>query len=290
MQLDRALSATLAGLAKQWIPSVVQVGSSGRGAGAGIVWGADGEILTNYHVVARARGLTVQMADGEQHEARLVASEPSLDLALLRVPASGLPAVTVGASGELRVGALVFAIGHPWGQRNVVTAGIVSGLGAMATSDGERAAIRSSVRLAPGNSGGPLLDARGHVVGINSMIFGGDLSIAIPSDAAAEWVSLEARPPARLGLQVQPVPLPPALFGDQPPARAAGLLVTAPPEGALLLGDVLVEVAGEAVEDERALRRALARGAAQERLPLRLLRGGALRSLEVERGALERPG
>src|SRR5262249_62347379 len=104
---------------------------------------------------------------GRAHAARVLETSRGLDLALLDVPGAGLAPMPIGRSARLRVGALVFAVGHPWGQPWVVTAGVVSGLGTQPVRRGAepRSYIRSDVRLAPGNSGGPLLDARGEVVG-----------------------------------------------------------------------------------------------------------------------------
>jgi serine protease Do len=100
----------------------------------------------------------------------------------------------IGRSARLRVGALVFAVGHPWGQPWVVTAGVVSGLGPFAVPGRAHPGshIRSDVKLAPGNSGGPLLDARGEIVGVNAMVIGGDLSVAIPSDVVRRWLGGES--------------------------------------------------------------------------------------------------
>jgi serine protease Do len=124
-------------------------------------------------------------------DAQVIDSDSTLDLALLKVTASGLKAIPTGDSSKLRVGELVFAIGHPWGRRGVVTAGIVSSLATVRFHRSERTAeyIKSDVRLAPGNSGGPLLDAQGTVVGVNAMIFGGDLSVAIPSNVVSTWIA-----------------------------------------------------------------------------------------------------
>lgn len=167
-----------------------------RGAGAGVVWDADGRIITNHHVVADADQVRVHLNDGRKLVAEVVRREPAADLALLQVPAGGLTPAAVGDSGELRIGELVFAIGHPWGLRDVVTAGIVSGTGQveMRWIDRSVELIRSDVRLAPGNSGGPLIDSTGSVVGINSMILGGDLSVAVPSAIIRRWLAAGQRP------------------------------------------------------------------------------------------------
>lgn len=292
MMAFKDISAEMEALAASAAPSVVQVVSGERGAGGGIIWRADGAILTNHHVVAGREQSQVLFPDGRRLPATVVNRNPQLDLALLRVEAEGLPAALVDDSATLRVGELLFAIGHPWGMPYVVTMGIVSGTGTVrAGRGGERARfIRSDVRLAPGNSGGPLLNARGAVVGINAMIFGGDLSAAIPSDVAREWVAGLPSRRVSLGLELQPVELPPALRPDGPAGRAAALLVTAVSTAgpSLLVGDLLLEVAGEPVGDAEQLSNLLGRRALQERVRLSILRGGAARALEVEVGALER--
>lgn len=273
-------------------PSVVQVRAGGRGGGAGFVWRADGKILTNAHVVGNARTVQAQLPDGRTFEAAVVASNPTLDLALLTVDASDLPAVPIGDSSGLRVGELVIAIGHPWGQPGVVTAGIVSGIGEIPVNGSGRTAqyIRSDVRLAPGNSGGPMLNARGEVIGINAMIFGGDLAVAIPSHVANKWLAGQASGRViTLGVQVQPVELRQSP-GDR---RSAALLIvgigadTLAARAGLMVGDVLLDVNGTLADDPYTLRDALA-AHAEAGLKLRVLRGGIVQQVEVDVGVAER--
>lgn len=167
--------------------AVVQNGR--HGAGAGIVWGVDGIILTNNHVVPRGEA-RVTLPDGSAHPGRVIARDPEIDLALLHIAARDLPAAMIADSRGLQVGQIVLAIGHPWGQRNTVTVGVISGLG-MAHTRGQRGSvpiIRTDAGLAPGNSGGPLVNAAGAVIGINTMIVGGDLGVAIPSHEASAFV------------------------------------------------------------------------------------------------------
>lgn len=165
-----------------------------HGVGGGIVWKSNGSsgayILTNYHVVAGGRQLRIELEDGREYPVQPVAEDPEIDLALLHVEVPNLPAVPVADSRTLRVGQLVMAVGHPWGQRGYVTAGLVSSLTKARTRGprGEVEVIRSDARLAPGNSGGPLVNAGGGVVGINTMIVGGDQGIAVPSHVATEFV------------------------------------------------------------------------------------------------------
>lgn len=162
---------------------------NGRGAGAGVVWRAGGYIITNHHVIAHGRP-RVLLAGRKEYPARLVAQASEIDLALLQVEAADLPTALVADSRGLKVGQIVLAVGHPWGQRGVVTRGIISSLGTVETSRPRRQVpiIRSDVTLAPGNSGGPLVNAAGGVVGINTMIVGGDLGLAIPSHLVEEFV------------------------------------------------------------------------------------------------------
>jgi serine protease Do len=174
-------------------PGIVRVSGRGSVGAGGIVWRPEA-VVTNLHVVAGAgQALRVVSADGRAHAARVLAASRRLDLALLDVPGAELIPVPIGRSARLRVGELVFAVGHPWGQPWVVTAGVVSGLGGVRVPgrSAERSYIRSDVRLAPGNSGGPLLDARGEVVGLNAMVIGGDLAVAIPSDVVRGWIDGE---------------------------------------------------------------------------------------------------
>ena len=209
--LNNAFSSGLGEMIEQAQASVVQVRRGDRGAGTGVIWQTNGGIITNHHVIAHTGSKTlVELRDGQVFEAQIVDSDPTLDLALLKVPADHLTAIPVADSTKLRVGELVFAIGHPWGQRGVVTAGIVSALSKvkMRNSNRQLEYIKSDVRLAPGNSGGPLLNALGQVIGINAMIMGGDLSVAIPSTVVSTWIAQLPQARITLGVQIQPTELP----------------------------------------------------------------------------------
>jgi serine protease Do len=177
--LDAAAAALAARLAR--ITVEVRQGGPGRRGGAalgsGVVWHPDGLILTNAHV---ARGdVAVALPDGRVLGARLVARDPERDLAALVVDAGGLPAAEIGDAAALRVGELVLALGNPWGLARALTAGLVHAV--------DRRLVQADLRLAPGNSGGPLADARGRVVGLNTMIVGG-LAVAVPSGVARRFV------------------------------------------------------------------------------------------------------
>jgi serine protease Do len=195
MPLSDIISTSGAALIDRVKLSTVQVKAGGRGIGTGVVWraGADAcEIVTNAHVVDGVpdHAVRVTLDDGREAQVRVVEADRQLDLALLRAPIGGAKPARVAPSARLRVGELVFALGNPWGQVGVATRGIVSGAGQVGWRNGRSVRyVRSDVQLAPGNSGGPLVDASGDVVGINAMIFGGDLSVAIPSDVVREWLA-----------------------------------------------------------------------------------------------------
>jgi serine protease Do len=169
--------------------SLVIVKGQRHGAGAGIVWNSDGIILSNSHVV-NGRDPQVLLPDGRQLPALLIARDNELDLALLSVDCSSLPAAQLAPPGSLKIGMLVFAIGHPWGQRGYVTAGVLSSIAELQTRNGRKLPVlRTDAALAPGNSGGPLVNARGAVLGINTMIVGGDQGVAIPIGLIREFSS-----------------------------------------------------------------------------------------------------
>jgi serine protease Do len=275
-----AASAEIVGRAHE---SVVQV--RGRGAGAGVIWDQKGLVLTNHHVLAGRRSASktsVVLLDGREFDAEVVKRGRDLDLALLRVETgSALPAAPVGDSDALRVGQLVYAIGHPWGRLGAVTAGVVSGLGVVGGPRERARYVQSDVSLAPGNSGGPLLNARGEVVGINSMIFG-RLALSIPSNAASAWFANGQRP--RLGVGILLVELPISLRGADATMPETGLMIAALQAGGpaervgLLVGDVLLGAGGETPTDPQSLLDAIAGGSVR----LRVMRGGKIYFVDVD--------
>lgn len=196
LQLSTNIATALSAVAQRVQRSLVVVHNGRYGAGAGVVWRLGGYIVTNNHVVARGR-LRVTLPDGSTSAAALAGQEPHLDLALLHVAHPELPAAMIADSHGLKTGHIVLAVGHPWGQRGTVTAGIVSGQGSVESrrrgdqriSQTSIPVIRTDVKLAPGNSGGPLVNVVGGVVGINTMIVGGDLGVAIPSHVVDDFVT-----------------------------------------------------------------------------------------------------
>jgi len=216
--------------------STVLVQPNDRGAGSGILWNADGLILTNAHVASTSRA-RIQLWDGRQFQATVASRDPRRDLAALQIAASGLPAAIAADSSQVRPGELAVAIGNPLGFLGALTTGVVHAVGPLRRF-GSRTWIQADVRLAPGNSGGPLADAQGRVIGINTMV-AGRLALAIPSNAATQFLAGETRG-TWLGVTVCPVHVP---HGDR---RAFGLVVLEVQPGSpaahasLLTGDILL--------------------------------------------------
>jgi serine protease Do len=272
-------------------PGIVQVGIEGRGGGTGIIWHKDGRIITNHHVVANEQAkVLVHLVDGRTLPANVLHRNPKLDLALLKVDGDKLQALPNGNSSGLRVGEWVFAIGHPWGQRWALTAGIVSSMSSIKIDEKVTTRyIKSDVGLAPGNSGGPLLDADGRVVGINAMIFGGDLSVAIPSDVVTAWLAELPTPKyyVTLGIDIQQVELPPSLLNGSKPRQATGLLIVGisaerqAQHSDLLVGDVLLDLDGKPVSDGTTLRKLLAQSKDREQVVMNILRAGEVVTIDV---------
>ncbi len=188
----RALSSNLNGLSELLRRAVVEVRSGGSGSGTGIIWGGAGLVVTNAHCVQRGAGVQVG-GQGKWREADALAYHPQHDLALLAAPSVSGPLLEIRDPESLRPGELVFAHGHPLGVHDALAMGVIH-----AVTRDERANytrwIVADVRLAPGNSGGPLVDADGRLVGINSMVVNG-LGVAVPAGLVQRFVerALERR-------------------------------------------------------------------------------------------------
>jgi serine protease Do len=169
------LDAELGALAESLARITVKVSAPGVGDGCGVIWSENGLIVSNAHVV-RSDWVTVELSDGRRAPGRLRWRDPRRDLALLTIPVSELTAAVPGEPSRLRPGELVFALGHPFGATNVLSLGAVYD---RIRSPSGRDWIRADIRLAPGNSGGPLADAAGQMIGINTLVAGG-LAYAIP--------------------------------------------------------------------------------------------------------------
>jgi serine protease Do len=290
--LDDDLSDVAARLRQSTVEVRTRRGARATGHGSGIVWDADGVIVTNAHVAQGARA-TVTLADGRALDARLVAHDPSRDLATLRLEASapGLTAAHVGDSGALRPGALVVALGHPLGVAHSLAVGVVHSTdGTPFGRRGVGSVIAADIRLAPGNSGGPLANAAGEVVGVNSMIAAG-LGIAIPAATVARFVDAQ-RPRPRLGVTVRPVTV--ALRG-RPRVDTTGLLVLEltrdgpAARAGLLPGDVLLAVDRRTFAGPDDLLTAIRSAGPGATLLLDVGRGGRRTTVPVTLGPLDDP-
>ena len=263
-----------------------------RGVGSGFILGADGYIMTNAHVVDGADELFVTLTDKREFKARVIGADRRTDVALVKIEATGLPAVKIGDSQRLKVGEWVMAIGSPFGLDNTVTAGIVS---AKARDTGEYVPfIQTDVAINPGNSGGPLINLRGEVVGINSQIYsrsGGfmGISFAIPIDEAMR-VSDQLRSSGRvirgrIGVQIAPVTKDVAESIGL--GKPAGALVQAVEPGqaaekaGVEAGDIIVKVDGKPVEKSSDLPRIIGNIKPGAKATLQVFRRGSTRDLTV---------
>lgn len=223
-------------IAEQLRRSTVLIHAGGRGSGSGVIWSSDGLIVTNAHVV-HGSNVRVQLWDGREFDAGVASRDPRRDLATLRIAAGSLLAALPADSSQLRPGELAIAIGNPMGFVGALTTGVIHAIGPLRAL-GPQTWVQASVRLAPGNSGGPLADARGHVIGVNTMV-AGRLALAIPSNAVRDFLAGGARS-AWLGVAVHPVRLPRAN------GRAFGLVLLEVEEGSpaaqasLMAGDILL--------------------------------------------------
>ncbi|NML14937.1 DegQ family serine endoprotease [Azohydromonas caseinilytica] len=266
-----------------------------QGVGSGFVIDAEGHILTNAHVVADADEVTVRLADSKrEYKARVVGSDRQTDVALLKVDAQGLPVAPIGHSAQLQPGEWVAAIGSPFGFANTITAGIVSATQRSLPDETYVPFIQTDVAVNPGNSGGPLLNMRGEVVGINSMIYsqsGGymGISFAIPIDMAME-VAQQLRANGRvtrgrLGIGIQEVSEPLAQSFKLDGTRGALVTAVEPNSPAaragLTPGDVILGFNGQAVADANALPRLVAGTKPGTEVPIEVWRNGAGTTLKA---------
>ena len=256
--------------------STVLVQPGGRGSGSGVIWRSDGLIVTNAHV-ARGSRMDVSLWDGREFRAEVTARDARRDLAALRIEAKDLNAAAIGDSSRVRAGELAIAVGNPLGFLGALTTGIVHTVGPL-RGLGSRHWVQADVRLAPGNSGGPLADSNGRVIGINTMA-AGRLALAIPSNDVARFLAGESRS-NWMGVTVTPVRLPRGsrqglgllVLGIEPESPAANAL--------LLLGDILLGTEGHAFRSVEDFADAL-QGEGSPLLRLEFLRGDYTRVRKV---------
>jgi serine protease Do len=183
------LNSDMAGVVDQALQSLVQIRNGRRGAGAGVVWSKNGIIITNAHVVQR-QSPEVQLPDGRTSSAEVVSLDSDLDLAALRFPEADLTPIEIRDSNDLMPGEWVFALGHPWGVAGAVTGGVVIGFGDHIPENPRphQEWIAVNLPLRPGHSGGSLVDARGRLIGINAIMSGPSVGLAIPTHVIKQFL------------------------------------------------------------------------------------------------------
>lgn len=288
------LSDALAAAVEQASSYTVRVNARRRMPASGIAW-ADGVVLTADHVIERDEDISVVLADGSSVAATIAGRDPGSDLAVLRI--QGGPSAAPRAESA-KVGHVVLAVGRPGEHGLTAAMGVISAMGGPwqsgrgATVEGY---IRADVTMYPGFSGGPLVDTSGRVIGINSSGISRAGGLTIPAAAADKVVqALLAHGKLKrgfLGLTSQPVPLPQAL--KDAAGQETGLLVarvaseTPAEQGGVLIGDIIVGLAGQAVRDTDELQRLLSPDRVGQATPLRIIRGGEIRDITVTVGERE---
>ncbi len=285
------LSEALASIVQAVGPGVVRVEARRRLPASGIVWSSDGVIVTAHHVVERSEGIRVGLPDGHTVPATLAGHDPAIDLAVLRAQATGLAVPMWGEPKDLRVGHLVLALARP-GQAVSATLGIVSALDeSWRTPAGGLLDLylQTDVVMYPGFSGGPLVDAGGQVVGLNSSALWRGISLAVPTPTLRQGVeTLLAYGRARrgyLGIGAQPVRLPSALarqLGQETGLLLASVEPDSPADrGGLLVGDIIVAIDGQPMRQMDDLLAALRSARAGSAAAVRIVRGGQVQELTV---------
>src|SRR5687767_10004413 len=309
-------SAVIAAVEKV-APAVVTIRSSGggllgtgEGTGSGVIYDADGWILTNRHVVESASGLLVILNDGREFTGTTYGIDTLTDLAIVKIDATDLPAAPIGTSADLEPGQLAIAIGNPLGYENTVTTGVVSGLGrqirasdaSQTSAETLRNLIQTDAAINPGNSGGPLVNSAGQVIGVNTAVNtdAQGLGFAIPVDVAKPIMqqALDGQPLVRPWIGVYYIPVTPAIAEEQDLSVDYGALIGttggdqavfpgSPAEAAgLQVGDVIVAINGEQITVDTDLSMLIVPHDPGETITLRVLRDNTSREVEVTLGEL----
>ncbi len=276
-----------------------------RGAGSGFIWSSEGYIVTNFHVIKDANAAKVTLTDGSTWDAQLVGAEPDKDLAILKIdaPEELLPGIRVGRSRNLKVGQSVMAIGNPFGLDQTLTTGVISGLGREIESVSRRpisGVIQTDAAINPGNSGGPLLDSSGRVIGINTAIFSpsgayAGIGFAVPIDIIKRMVPqiIEFGEVRRVGMGVVLMEDHLArrygisgviirnITPDGPAHKASLKPVQVNRRGRLILGDVIVGINQERVNDSNDLYRIMDGRSAGDQVNVNVIRDGRERTVKV---------
>lgn len=289
-QLLQTFSNAVTELADGVAPSVVGV-NVGRRSGSGVVWSADGLVVTASHVVGQSASAIVTAGDGRELQAKVVGSDRYTDVALLKVEGDGLRPLDLGSAEGIRVGQFVLALANGHGKRTSATSGIVTGArrsvrgfwGVMIED-----AVVTDAKLNPGYSGGPLVDASGRMLGMNVAYFGGR-GVAASVDAVKETVTKLSKDgrvkKGYLGLVVEPIDLPQGLAKSL--GQESGLLVRSVEEDSparaagVAMGDIILQLGGAKATDEYELHRALMGDVVGRQVGLKVLRAEKTADLQV---------
>jgi S1-C subfamily serine protease len=302
-ELLDAYSRAVVTAAERVGPAVAHIevrNAKGRsGSGSGFAFTPDGLLLTNSHVVSGARGIRATFADGLSRDADLIGEDPHTDVAVLRIGAAALPAVELGVSRAVRVGQLAIAIGNPYGFQHTVTAGVVSALGRSLRSTSGRLiddVLQTDAALNPGNSGGPLVDSRGEVIGLNTAIIPMAQGICFATAIdTVKWVAMQLLRDGKvrrsyLGLAGANQPVGRRIARHFSLPNVAGVRVESVEPGAaaaaaaLRPGDVIVALKGQAVDGIDDLHRVLTADLIGVPVEITVLRGTELLRLSIAPG------
>lgn len=291
-------------LSKQSFDTARQGNPGPGGSGSGFILTPDGYILTNSHVIQDGKGgqITVTLTDGRTLPAELIGDDPYTDLAVLRLDAPHLTPVRLGDSQKVRVGQVAIAIGSPYGFQTSVTAGVVSALGRSLRSQGGRSMdniLQTDAALNPGNSGGPLVNSRGEVIGVNTAVIlpaqGLCFAIAV---STAKWIASRLIRDGRvrrsqIGVGAQNIVLPPRIQTRFESGATGVLVASIEPNSpafrsSLKQGDIILRFGGQAVRGVDDLHRALTEELVGVRTPLTVLRGDGLETVHLVPEEMER--
>ena len=292
MQLLQSFSNAVTELAENVSPSVVSV-NAGRRGGTGMVWSSEGLIVTASHVVGHAAMATVTLADGREHEAKVLGRDGYNDVALLKVDAGGLSPVKAGSADSIKVGQFVLALANAFGRKASATSGIITshrrsmrGFWGVMIED----AVVSDAKLNPGYSGGPLVDAGGNLLGMNVAYFSGR-GVAVSVDALKETVEKLSKDgrvkKGYLGVVVEPVELPEEIARSSQVDQDEGLLVRSVEVGSparnagVVMGDVILGLGDAKAIDEYELHKALTADVVGKQVSLKVLRAEKVTELRV---------
>jgi len=266
------------------------------GSGSGFVFSSDGLIFTNAHVIAKAGKIRVTLLDGAELDATVTGRDPDSDIAILKIYGNGYSVATLGDTQELQIGQFLIAIGNPLGYQHSVSTGVLSGVGrTLRTATGQiiENVLQTDAPLNPGNSGGPLINTRGEVVGINTAIIGGAqglsfaLDINMAKEVARQLILNGKVTKAYLGVMFQEIEIHPRLRNFHHLANKKGLFVSginkpSPAKKAQMVeGDIIIEFDGQVITSSAGLFKLLTSEKINQPVKLKILRKGALIELEI---------